>query len=655
MKTEIRLSTESPYIIWAEHYLKCFWKICKFIYHIIGLLVGLTLGKVLPLWNKLYEIVYENRKYLSKVILKILALVEAVILVIFLVQYFYNRVFIVSLIWWMVGLGFGTAGLFFLFWIYHELFGRQSILEGYVLLTDQYICYKLASIIKIFGPPRVGKDTTGISITSILVRFFALQTKRIMAYIRRICYIFDFELVENVAWIYSKQFYQPSRNKRREAFMQLAGMPRYRCFLKERYLKDIKYQELLNEYKRSLKNKVDFKSKYMFDDGISRLHFLDLLNEYFFLWVRVYVVKNFVAINQPYVEDPKTGLMAKENSVYFMALASKKNEKRTKILDDGSKVTLEYQEKVEFPLLDWTIWYDTEEDTWMPNRDNLVQKMIDEYRLRDFKAFYGHFFKHFHIIQICHDSQRMNKKLRELDACYINILNREEIPGALKRNAILSFFQKITDFFASRGELKDEERTEAFYTSSKVQYDFYERLYKATMKEKYILKMEAIERKRIKQSGRITEAFKSWNKILLEKIRQNSSRYGIIRITATISDQPVAVNLQETTLKKLLDRNKPMFHESFKIDLYFRMTDSMGRYNDRYMESIAEARAVESCLDFYHVTNWDKRMQILRDTIVRMGYPAGQNFMKVDKEELFEARYIPIINNNQNNKGEQRI
>ncbi|RAZ36361.1 hypothetical protein DK853_48795, partial [Klebsiella oxytoca] len=72
------------------------------------------------------------------------------------------------------------------------------------------------------------------------------------------------------------------------------------------------------------------------------------------LWVRVYVVKNFVAINQPYVEDPKTGLMAKENSVYFMALASKKDEPRTEIQPDGSKKTIIYKEKVEFPLLDWT-------------------------------------------------------------------------------------------------------------------------------------------------------------------------------------------------------------------------------------------------------------------------------------------------------------
>ncbi len=645
MKSEIRLSSESPYKIWTGYYLKCLWKICIFIFHVVGLIVGLTLGKLLGYWNKLYEVIFENRKYLSKVVLKILALVEAVILVIFLVQYFYNQVFVQSLIWWMVGLAGGTVGLFFLFWIYHELFGRNSILEGYVLLTDQYVCYKLASIIKIFGPPRVGKDTTGISITSILVRFFAMQTKRIMSYIRRICYIFDFNVVDNVAWIYQKQFYQPSRNKRREAFIQLAGMPRYHCFLKDRYLKDIQYQDLLEEYKESLDNRVDFKSKYMFDDGISKMHFMDLLNEYFFLYVRVYVVKNFVAINQPYLEDPSTGLMAKENSVYFMALASKPNEKRTITLDDGTKVKMEYQEKVEFPLLDWTIWYDTEDDTWMPNRDRLVQNMINEYRLRDFKAFYGHFFKYFHIIQICHDSQRMNKQLRELDACYINILNREEILGAKKRNAILSFFQRITNFIASRGELKEEERTEAFYDNSEKQYDFYERLYKSTMKEKYLLKMEKLQKSRVHQPGAITEAFKRWNKTLLELIEQNRREYGIIRITCTISDQPVATNLQETTLKKLLDRNKPMFHESFKVDFYFRMKDSMGRYNDRYMESIAEARAVESVLDFYHVINWDKRMQITRDTIVRMGYPAGQNFMKVDPTELFELRYVPVEQN----------
>ncbi len=614
----------------------------KLIFHLIGLIAGLIFGSLLKLWNKLYDKLYDNKAHLTKVFLKIVGLIEAVILVIFLIKYFWNNECITSLLWWMLWIAAGTAVLLILFKLYHELFGRQSILEGYVLLTDQYVCYKLASIIKIFGPPRVGKDTTGISITSILVRFFRFMIKKTMSYIRKICYIFDFNLVETVAYLYRRHFYQPSKIKRQEAFIYLAGMPRFHCFLKERYLKEINYHELLEEYKESIDNKVDFKSKYMYDSGISKLHFLNLLNEYMFLYVRLYVLKNFVMINQPYLEDPETGLMAKENSVYFMALASKEDELRTEIQSDGSKKTIIYKEKVEFPLLDWTIWYDTENDTWLPNRDNTVEELISTYRLRDFKAFYGHFFRHFHIIQICHDSQRMNKKLRELDACYINILNREEILGAKKRNAILFFLQKITDYFASKGELKEEERTENFYSKIQKKYDFYNRLYRATMKDKYFEKMEEIKRRKVKEVGIITEAFKRWNERLLEKIDQNKRKHGIIRITATISDQPVATNLQETTLKKLLDRDKPLYHESFKVDLYFRMTDSMGRYNDRYMESIAEARAVESILDFYHVLNWDKRMEITRNIIVRMGYPAGQNFMKVNKEELIKLRYVPV-------------
>ena len=132
-------------------------------------------------------------------------------------------------------------------------------------------------------------------------------------------------------------------------------MPEYRCFLKDRYFKQIDYQKLLEEYRKSLDNKVDFKSRYMYDSGIAKLHFLDLLNEYIFLYVRLYVLKNFVMINQPYLEDPATGLMGKVNSVYYMALASHPDEERTVMLPNGSKAKIKYKEKVEFPLLDWTI------------------------------------------------------------------------------------------------------------------------------------------------------------------------------------------------------------------------------------------------------------------------------------------------------------
>ena len=642
MKNEIRLSHESVWLIWMAYIGNSFAKGIKLIFHGLTGIIAFIFGGLFKLWNKLYEVIDENKRELTKILLKILALVEAILFIIFCFQYFYNQRFLPTLPIWMGGIASGVVLLFLLMKLYHEMIGRQAILQIQIKLTDLYVCHKLASIIKIFGPPRIGKDTTGISITSILVRFFRFTIQNTMAYIRKIGYIFDFKEVEKAAWIYQEWFYQPSRIKRREAFIRLCGMPEYRCFLKDRYFKQIDYQKLLEEYRKSQDNKVDFKSRYMYDSGIAKLHFLDLLNEYIFLYVRLYVLKNFVMINQPYLEDPATGLMGKVNSVYYMALASHPDEERAVMLPNGSKAKIKYKEKVEFPLLDWTIWYETENDTWFSNQDSAVLQLINDYKLRDFKAFYGHFFKHFHIIQICHDAQRMNKKLRELDACYINILNREEIPGAQKRNAVLSFLQKITDYFANKGEVKEEKKTEHFHRFTLKKYDFYGKLYQATMNDKYLLKMEVLRKKKIKEAGFLTEWFKRRNKWLLERIEQNRRKYGIIRITATISDQPVARNLQETSLKKLLDRDKPMFHEAYKVDLYFRMTDSMGRYNDRYMEEIAESRALESLLDFYHVLNWDKRMQITREIIVRSGYPAGRTFMSVTKEELFETRYIPI-------------
>lgn len=647
MKTEIRLSNESAFKIKLLHVLELVSKPPRLIFHVVALILWFIVQRLLNVWNKGYEILYQNRKHLSKVFLKLVALVEVVVLVIFLVQYFYNHVFIKSLILWMIGIVGGSTGVFLILYLYHLFIGRDGLIQLYILQTDYYVCHHLASIIKIFGPPRVGKDTTGISITSILVRFFNLCIRMLMHKIKKICYIFDFNLVDNVCKIHYTYFLSSSRNIRRDNFINICSRDRFKCFLKDRYLRELDYIEFLQEYIDSLKNRVDFKAKYMFNDGISNLHFLDLLNEYMFLYVRLYVIKNFVIINQPYIENPETGLMGKELSIFYLALASKPNVKKTVQLPDGQQCTIEYKEKIEFPLLDWTIWYETELDTWLPNRDDAVEQLLNDYRIRDFKAFYGHFFKSFKMIQICHNAGRMNIKLRELDACYIHILDRVEIPGASKRNAILSIIQKVIDKLATRGADKLDNINNSSLNRQQQKINYYERLYRSTMNDKYLVKLEQLESKSLKQSSRLQDFFSKLNKCLMEKIEQNRRKYGVIKVTAIISDQPDTPNVQRVTLKDLNNRNKPLYHESFLVDLYFRMTDSMGRYNDRFMEGLAEEQAVQSVLDFYHVINWDKRMQITRDILVRMGYPAGRNFMKVSEEEFFNIRYVPIENKKQ--------
>ena len=94
---------------------------------------------------------------------------------------------------------------------------------------------------------------------------------------------------------------------------------------------------MIEEYEKSIKDKVGFKSKYMFSDGGAKWHYLGLLNEYMFLYVRLYIVKNFVFSNQPFVEDPNTGLMAKIYSVYYEAIASKPDVPKKELQLDGSK------------------------------------------------------------------------------------------------------------------------------------------------------------------------------------------------------------------------------------------------------------------------------------------------------------------------------
>ena len=82
--------------------------------------------------------------------------------------------------------------------------------------------------------------------------------------------------------LYYKLFIKSSRKERQKGFIRLAASNTFKAFLSDRYLVEINYQELIKEYFESLNNKVDYKCKYMYDDGICKLHFLDLICEYMF-------------------------------------------------------------------------------------------------------------------------------------------------------------------------------------------------------------------------------------------------------------------------------------------------------------------------------------------------------------------------------------
>lgn len=628
---------------------------------LILFLVVVIVSWIYSLWNHLYLYLYEHRKYLSKVYLKCLSLIEAVILIIFCVRFFYFKIYEPSLLWWMSGLAATSIGIFLILYLYYIFIGRANLFQQYILDTDKYVEECMPSIVKIYGAPRVGKDTTATSMTSILCRRNRRVIPKIMVRIRKIGYVFDYVLVNRMCNAYAEKFFSSSKKVRETNFIWLCQQDFTKAFLKEKYLKEIDYQDFIEDYKRSLKNKVTYQSIWLYSDGISKHHLLDYLKEYMFLYVRLYILKQFSLINQPYIEDPETGLMGKRYSVLYEASSSAepvtKTEKELTDMkvdirrlkdvvinyDSSGKPVFEFKEKIMSPIIDWTVINLTEFDTWMRNIDKDVKELIETYNLRDSKAFYGHYYNNLNIIQVCHEASRTQAQLRELDAFYINVLQRVEFLGASKRNAILSIIQKATNYFTEKGNLKLDDANNSIIYRSQKKMDYYQRLYDASGNTMYLDKIAKLEAKELKTSNYFTDLMSKWNQKLMSKIEQNSRKHGIIKITATISDQANAPNLKPITMKELVKRDTPLFHEAYKVDFYFRMTDSMGRYNHQYMSPVLENRAAKSLINFGNIMAWEYRMELTKQAMLEMGFPAGKKMYDITPEEDFIFRYVSYM------------
>lgn len=639
----IPLSNESVLKIKLLNFLSGFLKSVRMMLKPLWMFLYLICKGLQGLWNQVFSIIFERRKYLLSVIIKLMIFTNLVLGVIYLIQYYGFNQAIQELINSILGVTLIPLGIILVFYIYYKLHGKNTLLEKNVMLTEKYVEELLPPIIKIYGPPRIGKDTTGISFTSILVR----RNKRIiplaMKKIRKICYIFDFQMVNKACNTYFRYFLSSSKSIRKMNFIRLCKQSHIQAFLKERYLTKINYQELILEYRYYLKDKVHFQSEFMYNDGISKKHFLELLNEYMFLYVRLYIMKKFTLINQPYIEDPATGLMGKKYSAYYEAVATPPAKTFEFVEANGvTKKKVLAREKVECPITDWTILNQTEKDSWTNNLDTKAAKFIKEHHTREWKAYYGHSYDMVYSIDICHDAERQIKVLRELDAFYINVLQRQEYLGASKRVAILKVFQKITNYFAEKGNLRLDDANNSIIYKRQEKIEYYKRLYKASGNDKYLALIEDIQNKELKKSSKFYDKMAKWNKGLLEHIEQLQRKYGVIRITATISDQPTAPNLKEATMKQLLNREAPLYHEAYRVDFYFKMTDSMGRYNHKYMSDVLESRAKQSTTTFYDVEDWEPSMMLNKKSMLHMAYPAGLDLYDITEKEVYDRWYEPV-------------
>lgn len=514
--------------------------------------------------------------------------------------------------------------------IYHYFIGEYQLMENQVGYTEEYIVNYLPKMIKVFGSTGAGKDTWQVGCTSVLARSFKDKTLNDMNRIKEICYIFDFDLLDNDLDNNYKGFLTFSREKIKANFMLMAESRGF--YIKNYYRrKGITPRFLKNDLKNIELDPL-YKSKFTYGNGVNTKHFLELIMyEYIEWYIRENYEHNYVMANQPLIEDLDTGLRAKKFSFNFIRTKSQElvttiNGKKTKKI-----------ENIFFPWKDRLVVSETECGSWYMNKDGDTIGEIIHSGMRDFKAYQRHFILDFYWFQVDQAPERTAKLFRELDHVYAAILNREEIYGGKKKNAILEiflFYYNMRINFI----LKKVNKAENKRIRLQPRLDYLMKLYYSSNDEKYKHKHDSLIRK-VKVKPLPLKYYKFIAKVSeLKKQIEINKKDGYIIETVCISKTPSApVEYNIKNINKLCNSDSNR-QASFVTNFVFHTSDCE-RYDTRYMRSLAEARSKDTKIEFIQVPNWSDSMRMNKDDVMWMGYTAAKDTFGINENEFEKFRY----------------
>lgn len=577
--------------------------------------------KILAKIDDIYYKTYSNREKISKIILYIFAFISLVDIttgiILIVIKENSTLCWLLLVILWLF---YAVAYLFLKF--YHTFFGAIKVYEYDYNLTINYIINKLPHIAKVYGKTGAGKDSLTVGCASILANNMRSKLVNELEELKRILYIFDFNVVDNFIsnnyGLFSSFSYQINQ------YNLLVSLKKYYGFIKSIYRNKISYNKLIQAYLVQLENPTEKITKYSFYDGINYHAYYDLLLEYILKYMRVYIEGNFIMANQPVVEDSSLGLMAKKFSMNFLQIKEMSVAYKGKV----------YNSKMLFPWKNHMIILETEAGSWYFNRDKENSKVLYESGVRDFKAYNRHFIEDLYWFMNDQDALRVDKLLRELDHSYIQVLEKNVIDGGIKRVTFYSFLLKHVESKIFKLENKGIKRNNKLniYKKRKSIYNELNNIKKIKKYENKIKNFKIISNK--------NKIDKLYNKAKTYKEKIASAKNdGYITILINVSDQSTPVNLVQTTLYKMLNQDKVLYHESYQVTLTFKIKDIHGKYDTHYMKAVAEEIAKKSELDFVNVPRWNPNLKINKSDALYMGYPASFNMFNVTKQEYLDFRF----------------
>lgn len=633
-------------VTWAEVKRQILWRKTKSVFRFIGrelLRPIFWLGRLISrafynIYTKLSPKKDKIRK-ISKLVILIYVLLIAVVNVIL---YFSIKKISIELILSAVLMIPAYFLIKLLLRFYHYFIGDYQLKEQGLLYTRIFITQFMFKLLKIFGRTGAGKDTfmAGASIT--LSEHFYEKTLQDMEEIKEICYIFDFEKLDQELLRNNKLFLSFSKEIIEHNFVgdsEEPGLAIYHnLFLKKYYIKSKKItpEFIVSDYYNFMEDPVAYETEYATGVGVGRKHYLQIILEEYIQWfIRINIEKNFIIANQPLMENLEEGIMAREFSFNF--LKTKKIKSKKSIMDPKTKKRKMLYEKVFFPWKDRLILMETECGTWWSNKDGEIGSELTETGIRDFKAYQRQFMQDFYWFQVDQASDRTQKLFRELDHGYAYILNRNEIEGGKKKNLFLNFllnrYQKKID------KMKRKCNKKEYKKASRCQkFEDLQRLYVASSKDKYKKKLDKLDKKYAKKDFK-PKYYIYQKKVsnLRNQIKRNK-KDGYIVLDICMSPAGTVTNdYKAMALKDILAMDS--IPSTFVGKFVFKTRDCE-RYDTRYLRNLAEAKAKESEILFSQIKRWNKNFKMTKDDVKWMAYNAGNDMYGITEEEVNEMKYF---------------
>ena len=601
--------------------------------HLIQCIIFSIAHIVKSTFEKIYCLLYPKRNVINKYV-KIAILLYSLLAIVYCI-YLYLRNESIKYIYLIIIpiLIISFLLLKLLLYIYFILIGNYQLLDREMYDTETFITTKLDKIIKFFGHTGAGKDTIVAGCSSVLVRSFEEKTITDLSKIEDICYIFDFDLLNNDLSLNYKGFLSFSKDIIEKNFVAMASKRNY--YLKSYYIKhdklkdDVIYQDYLN-FKNDI---LSYETKYCYGVGVNRKHFLQMIIEEYIEWyIRLNYESNFLLTNQPFVESYDRNLMAKEFSFNFIRIKGQDKEEFNK--QDRKKIIS--HENVFFPWKDRLVVAETECGSWYMNKETETISEILKSGCRDFKAYQRHFMKDFYWFSVDQAPDRTAKLFRELDHSYIGVINREEYEGGIKRNFFLSLLLKYYQFRLTRID-KKAYKSESRKNKLELRLEDYKKLYFSSKKKKYKLEINKLKKKMaIKIDLSKHEYYKSKISIINNKIDLNK-KDGYIVVTACVSK-----TASLPSEYKVLKMNEVLYGEKNYISYVTRFvfkTLDCERYDTRYMRNLAEDRAQKTIINYANIPLWNTNMKMTKKDIKWLGYLAIKDMFDISDDEINSIRY----------------